>query len=140
MSEILIDKINKTDKFELYSFCFYLYFFVYINDYLMEQNILKFMILNFLGNYITTYLLNFNIFTLIMHKYLKIHIKDIVIPHALTCISNIYINRWSLTTALPLQIVIHYFIIRMYNEDKISRNMRLSITILYIFAKFIFLN
>ena len=34
MDNTIIDKINKTDKFELYSFCFYLYFFVYMNDYL----------------------------------------------------------------------------------------------------------
>lgn len=73
-----------------------------------------------------------------MHKYFKKNIKDIVIPQVLTCISNIYINRWSMVSAIPLHILINYFIIQMYNEDKLSRNMRLSISIIYIFAKFIF--
>jgi len=132
MEEIVID------KFELYSFCFYLYFFVYMYDYLIEYQLIKFIVLNFMINYITTYSLNFNIFTLIMHKYLKTNIKDVIIPQTLTCISNIYINRLSNISAIPLQILLNYFIINMYNENRISRNMRLSITGFYIFMKFIF--
>lgn len=135
MEEIVIDKI---DKFELYSFCFYLYFFVYMYDNLIEQQLIKFIIFNSIGNYITTYCLNFNIFTLIMHKYLKKNIKDIVIPQAITCLSNIYINRLSNTYAIPLHILLNYIIINMYNENRTSRNMRLSVTGFYIFMKFIF--
>ncbi len=137
MNEIIIDKI---DKFELYSFCFYLYFFVYMNDYLIEQKLLRFIVFNFVGNYIITYFLNFNIFTLIMHKYFRKNIKDIFIPQAITCISNIYINRLSLHLAIPLYILINYFIIKMYNENKMSRNMRLLISIIYILKNFIYLN
>ena len=126
------------DKFELYSFCFYLYFFVYTNNYFIEHQLLKFIFYNLLSNYITTTFLNFNIFTLILHKYLKQNLKNICIPQTITCLSNIYLTKYQLIISLPLHILINYFILSLYKENNISRNTRFIITFCYICKKFIF--
>jgi len=126
------------DKFELYSFCFYLYFFVYTNNYFIEQQLLKFFFYNILSNYITTIFLNFNIFTLVTHKYLKNNLRSIVIPHTITCISNIYLNKYNLIITVPLHLLINYFILKIYKEDKYSKNTRFVITFCYVMLQFIF--
>lgn len=130
--------IEIIDKFELYSFCFYIYFFVYMNDYLMEQYFIKCIFLHLIGNYITNIMFNFNIFSLIMHKYLKSNLNSIVIPQSITCMSNIYVSRISIEWSIPSQFLINYFIYRVYKEDKVSRNMRYLITFCYMVKKFIF--
>ena len=133
------------DKFELYSFTIYLYFYGYLYSYLLQQTLLNFILYNTFGNITLYYLINHNIIKFMTHTYWRNNLNEISVPQLLTCVSNIYMrDNFQLILnnnyiILSINIFIDYIINKIYkNEKKESRNLRFIITIFFFFISFIF--
>jgi len=138
-------KKETIDKFELYSFTIYLYFYAYLYSYIFEQTILNFILYSIFENIILHYLINHNIIKFITHTYWRNNLNEISAPQLLTCISNIYLKKKlqliinNNYIILPINIFINYIIKKIYkNEEKESTNLRFIITIFFFFINFIF--
>ena len=140
--------INNTDKYEFYSFVIYLYFFTYFYLYVLTESLFYLITFNIIGNAITNYTMNFNIFTLVSHNYWKNNLNTIAMPQLLSTLSTIIINDklmffnkpfYNTLIILPLNILVYKFISNMYkNEINISKNFRIISNIIFLGINFIF--
>lgn len=136
------------DKYEFYSFIIYLYIFVYFYSYVLRESFFYMLTFNIIGNVITNYTMNFNIFTLVSHNYWKYNLNTIAMPQLLSILSNIIINDkliffknsfYNCLIIVPLNLLIYKFISNMYkNENNLSKNFRIVTNIISIGINFIF--
>ena len=81
------------NKYELYSYIIYLYFYTFLYEYIFQQTIFKGLVINIFGNILFYKICNYNIFSLLVHKYWKENLNTIAMPQLLSCISNTLIVR-----------------------------------------------
>ena len=127
------------DKYELYSFSLYLYFYGFFYSYILNESIIKGFITNICGNLFLYYLFNNNIITFIKHKYWKENLTDIVIPQLTSCITNITLIKKfkNPMIILPINTLTYFFILNIYkNEITYSKNLRFIINILFFIYHF----
>ena len=140
------NKDNKfiLDKYEMYSFTTYLYFYGFFYLYIFEQKILVIFLSMIFSNVIFYYLFNYNFISLMCHSYWKNNLNTIAMPQLLSCGSNIVIynlliNRYTYVVSIPVNILLFKFIGSLYkNEIMESRNLRFIITLLFFFIRSIF--
>ena len=135
------------DKYEMYSFTLYLYFYGFFYLYIFEQKFLIAILSAIFGNIIFYYLFKYNFISLMCHKYWKSNLNNIAMPQLLTCLSNItiysntFINntKYVYIIITPINILLFYFINNMYKNEIIeSKNLRFIVTVLFIFIKIFF--
>lgn len=127
------------DKYELYSFSLYLYFYGFFYSYILDESIIKGLTINILGNSFLYYLFNNNILTFIKHKYWKENLTDIVIPQLASCITNITLIKTfkNPIIILPINTLTYFFILNIYkNEINYSKNLRFILNILFFIYHF----
>ena len=101
-----------TDKYELYSYSTYLYFYAFFYIYLFEYNFLEGLLINIVGNTFFYYMFGYNILTFMGHKYWKYNLNTISVPQLLSCASNIVVhnyinifnNKYDILIIVPLSI------------------------------------
>ena len=141
----MIDNKIILDKYEMYSFTTYLYFYGFFYIYIFEQKFLIAILSIIFSNIIFYYIFNYNFISLICHSYWKNNLNTIAMPQLLSCVSNIMISNNTLISkhtyviTIPINILLFNFIGTLYKNEIIeSRNLRFIITILYFFIRFIF--
>jgi len=141
----MIDNKIILDKYEMYSFTTYLYFYGFFYIYIFEQKFLIAILSIIFSNIIFYYIFNYNFISLICHSYWKNNLNTIAMPQLLSCVSNImisnniFISRHTYVITIPINILLFNFIGTLYKNEIIeSRNLRFIITILYFFIRFIF--
>lgn len=129
----MTNNLINTDKYELYSFLIYLYFYAIFYRYVFEHSLFKGLIINIIGNIIFHKICNYNIFSLSVHKYWKHNLQTIAMPQLITCLVNTNIPNYdSYLIITPTYILSYYFINNMYKtEIKESRQLRFTITIIF---------
>jgi hypothetical protein len=142
MVENIIPNNFILDKYEMYSFTIYLYFYGFLQLYIFEQKILISIFLTFFCNTIFYYLFKNNFITLLCHNYWKHNLNTIALPQLLSCASNIIVfqnftNKYFIT--IPIDILFFNFISIIYkNELPQSKNLRFIIAILFFFIRCFF--
>jgi hypothetical protein len=133
------------DKYEMYSFTTYLYFYGFFYLYIFEEKFLISILLILFSNIIFYYLFNYNFISLMCHSYWKNNLNTIAMPQLLSCASNIiiynnqFINKYRIFINLPINILLFNFINKIYkNEINESKNLRFIIVILFFLIEFIF--
>ena len=128
------------DKYELYSFSIYLYCYGFFYLFIFEQTLIKGLIINILSNFLTYYLMNYNIISLIKHKYWRENLTDIAMPQLITCTTNIIsYSILNIYFIIPIDITIYLLIRKVYkNEISYSKNLRFIICIIFFIIKFFF--
>lgn len=128
------------DKYELYSFSIYLYLYGFFYLFIFEQTLIKGLIINILSNFFTYYLINYNIISLIKHKYWRENLTDISMPQLITCTTNIITySTLNIYFIIPIDIIVYLLIRKVYkNEISYSKNLRFIICILFFISKFFF--
>jgi hypothetical protein len=133
------------DKYEMYSFTIYLYFYGLFYLYVFEQKFFTAILTSILSNILFYQIFNFSFITLITHTYWKNKLNTIAMPQLLSSISNIIIyknkfdNIYINIMINPLYIFIYYFINKVYNNEITeSRNLRFIITFLFFFLRIFF--
>lgn len=128
------------DKYELYSFSIYLYLYGFFYLFIFEQTLIKGLIINILSNFFTYYLINYNIISLIKHKYWRENLTDIAMPQLITCTTNIITySTLNIYFIIPIDIIVYLLIRKVYkNEISYSKNLRFIICILFFISKFFF--
>jgi hypothetical protein len=141
----MIDNKFILDKYEMYSFTTYLYFYGLFYLYVFEQKFLISILSIIISNIIFYYSFNYNFISLICHTYWKNNLNTIAMPQLISCASNIIIsnntiiNKYTYIIKIPFNILLFNIIGVMYkNEIKESRNLRFIITILFFFVRIIF--
>jgi hypothetical protein len=133
------------DKFEMYSFTLYLYFYGFFYLYVFEQKFFTAILTSILSNILFYQAFNFSFITLITHTYWKNKLNTIAMPQLLSSVSNIIIyknkfnNQYINIIVNPLYIFLFYFINKLYNNEiSESKNLRFIITILFFFLRIFF--
>lgn len=128
------------DTFELYTFSVYLYAYGFFYKYISHESFLNMFLLNFLGNMITYYFVNYNFLSLIGHNYWRNNINDIAMPQLITCGTNILINtKYTFYVIIPINILSMYSITKIYKKEfNVSKNLRIIITILFFIYRLFF--
>jgi hypothetical protein len=129
-----LEKHNKLDKYELYSFCIEMYTLVFFYLFISDLSFIKLFIVNLLGNIFFHYIFNFNIIKLLTHNYWRSNLHEIAMPQLITCCSTLLIlnnfkilNNYSYII-FPSNILLNYFISKFYkNEIRESINLRIII-------------
>ena len=136
-----------TDKYELYSYATYLYFYAFFYMYLFEYNFLKGLLINIVGNTLFYYVFGYNIISFMCHKYWKHNLNTISMPQLLSCVSNIAVynyinifdNKYDILIIFPTNICLNIMIKNIYKDELIySTNLRFIVLILFLFFKIIF--
>ena len=136
-----------TDKYELYSYTIYLYFYAFFYMYLFEYNFFKGLLINIVGNTLFYYVFGYNIISFMCHKYWKNNLNTISMPQLLSCASNIFVhnyinifnNKYDILIILPTNIFLNMTIKNIYKDELIySTNLRFIILMLFLFFKIIF--
>ena len=136
-----------TDKYELYSYSTYLYFYAFFYIYLFEYNFLQGLLINIVGNTFFYYMFGYNILTFMRHKYWKYNLNTISVPQLLSCASNIVVhnyvnifdNKYDILIIVPLSIFSNIMIKNMYKDEiSYSRNLRFIIAMIFLFFRIIF--
>jgi hypothetical protein len=136
-----------TDKYELYSYSTYLYFYAFFYIYLFEYNFLQGLLINIVGNTFFYYMFGYNILTFMGHKYWKYNLNTISVPQLLSCASNIVVhnyvnifdNKYDILIIVPLSISSNIMIKSMYKDEiSYSRNLRFIISMIFLFFRLIF--
>jgi hypothetical protein len=142
-----IENKQFTDKYELYSYSTYLYFYAFFYIYLFEYNLLQGLLINIVGNTLFYYIFGYNIITFMGHKYWKYNLNTISMPQLFSCASNIVIhnyinvfnNKYDILIIFPLNVISNIMIKNMYkNEISYSRNLRFVIAMIFLFFRIIF--
>jgi hypothetical protein len=129
------------DKYELYSFTTYLYFYGIFYLYIFEQKLLIAILSTILSNILLLYIFQYNFISFLCHKYWKENLNNIAMPQLLTCLSNIIIYNYKLNYILIILINIFlYYIIKNVYKKEVSEsiNLRFIIIILFVFTKIVF--
>jgi len=133
------------DKYEMYSFTTYLYFYGFLYLYILEQKFLIAILSIIFSNIIFYYMFSYNFISLMCHLYWKNNLNTIAMPQLLSCASNImicnntFISNNTFVITIPIDILLFYFIGEFYKNEIIeSKNLRFIITILFFFIRFIF--
>jgi hypothetical protein len=133
------------DKYEMYSYTTYLYFYGFFYLYIFEQKILIAILSIIFSNIIFYYIFNYNFISLMCHSYWKNNLNTIAMPQLLSCASNIiiynntFISKYTYVITIPINILLFNFISTLYKNEIIeSRNLRFIITILFFFIRIIF--
>jgi hypothetical protein len=96
------------DKYELYSFSIYLYLYGFFYLFIFEQTLIKGLLINILSNFFTYYLINYNIISLIKHKYWRENLTDIAMPQLITCTTNIIsYSTLNIYFIIPIDIIVY---------------------------------
>ena len=136
-----------TDKYELYSYSTYLYFYAFFYIYLFDYNFLQGLLINIVGNTFFYYMFGYNILTFMRHKYWKYNLNTISVPQLLSCASNIVVhnyinifnNKYDILIIVPLSIFSNIMIKSMYKDEvSYSRNLRFIISMIFLFFRIIF--
>jgi hypothetical protein len=128
------------DKYELYSFIIYLYFYVIFYEFTFQQTFLKGCCINIFGNILFYKICNYNIFSLLIHKYWKEKINTIAMPQLLSCITNTLIIKNDFLIPSYITYLASYYIIKnMYpNELLESKQIRFTITAVFFIVDLFF--
>lgn len=128
------------DKYELYSFSIYLYLYGFFYLFIFEQTLIKGLLINILSNFFTYYLINYNIISLIKHKYWRENLTDIAMPQLITCTTNIIsYSTLNIYFIIPIDIIVYLLIRKVYkNEISYSKNLRFIACILFFISKLFF--
>lgn len=138
---------NLTDKYELYSYTTYLYFYAFFYLHLFEYTFLQSLFINIFGNIIFHYFFGYSILTFMCHKYWKYYLNTISMPQLLTCGSNIIINnyltifhnKYDFFIIIPLTFISNFAIQKMYKyEINHSKNLRFIIIFIFLFSHIFF--
>lgn len=120
------------DKYELYSFLVYLYFYSVFYKYVFEQALIKGIIINIFGNIFFYNIFNYHIFSFVVHKYWKNNLNTIAMPQLLTCLSNTIIRPIGSNYDYLIIIPAYYCINNMYkNEIRESKEIRFTISVIF---------
>ncbi len=142
-----IENKQFTDKYELYSYTTYLYFYAFFYIYLFEYNLLQGLLINIVGNAFFHYIFGYNVITFMGHKYWHHNLNTISMPQLLSCASNIVIynyvnifdNKYDIIIMLLLNIFSNGMIKSMYkNEISYSKNLRFIVGMIFLFFRIIF--
>ena len=132
------------DKYEMYSFTTYLYFYGFFYLYIFEQPLLYAILSTIFSNIIFYQVFNFNSLSVMCHNYWKYNLNTVAVPQLLSCISNIIIYKKTFSTksiiiiSPSLHILFHYIINVIYKKELLeSKNLRFIITMLFIFSALI---
>ena len=124
------------DKYELYSYIIYLYFYTFFYEYIFEQTFLKGCFINIFGNIIFYKLCNYNIFSLLVHKYWKNNLNTIAMPQLLSCITNTLIIKNDLMISPYISYIATYYIIKNMYPMEILESKQIRFTVSTIFCIF----
>ena len=136
-----------TDKFEMYSFTSYLYFFSFFYMFIYEQTFFNGLIINIFSNFLFYYFFNFNVLSYVCHPYWKYNLNTIAMPQLITCGTNMiifnnlnYFNNYNdFILIIPFNFSVNYFIKNLYkNEVSHSKNLRFILISLFLLYRFIF--
>lgn len=127
------------DKYELYSFSIYLYFYGFFYLFIFEQTLIKALLINILGNLFFYYIFNYNIISFIGHKYWKHNLVSIAIPQLITCSTNIVLYKtFNYYIDIPIYILLYFFMNKMYKEEiSYSKNLRFIINFIFFINHFL---
>jgi hypothetical protein len=141
------NKNDIIDRYEIYSFSVYLYFYGFFFLYIFEQKLLIAILSTIFSNILFSYLFKYNFISLLCHKYWKNNLNSIAMPQLLSCLSNIMIynntfinsNKYMYVVLIPSNILFYYLINIIYKKEIIqSKNLRFIIGMLFFIIKFIF--
>lgn len=126
------------DKYELYSFSIYLYFYGFFYLFIFEQTLIRGLLINILGNLFFYYIFNNNIISFVSHKYWKHNLTNIAVPQLITCSTNILLystfsaNVSNYFIDIPIDILVYMLLNKLYkSEIDSSKNLRFIINILF---------
>jgi hypothetical protein len=139
---MLSDNKYVLDKYEMYSFTIYLYFYGFFYLYIFKQPILVAIFLASFSDIIIYYFLKYTFISLLFHSYWKNNFNTIAMPQLLLCLTNIFIYNYNYTYIIniPIHILLGICINTVYyNEIIESKNLRYIILGLSLFIQnFIF--
>jgi flagellar biosynthesis GTPase FlhF len=124
---------HNIDKYEFYSYVFYMYGYGLFYLFIFEQPFLRGLFLNFIINIATNYFIDHNILKLITHKYWRNNLNDIAMPQLISCSSQLLTYTYNNYITIPVNLFIFYLIDKIYKREIVySRNIRVVLLFIYL--------